>query len=93
MRMIEVERWSVRMDSGEVHVIDPIETREIADTPDRIMSIIRAADPIFEDVPGGYVVVEKYDRLESVHATTPVVIFLRHVSSVTVVYVQQDADE
>lgn len=88
-----VARWSVRMDSGEVHVIDPITVRRFEEVSAEERLLIEQAKPIFEDVSGGYALAYAYDRLDSKAAGTYVLIMLHHVASVRVMDVQIEAPE
>jgi hypothetical protein len=95
MTIIEKERWSVRMHSGAVHVIDPlalVEIEEDADAASRY-ALGKQIEPIFDETAGGFVIVDAYDRIDSRYAKTRTILFLAHVESMTILSVQMDADE
>lgn len=93
MTIIEKERWSVRMHSGAVHVIDPLVLVEIGEDADAAsrFALGKQVEPIFDETSGGFVVVDAYDRIDSQHAKTRTILFLAHVESIAVLSVQMDA--
>jgi hypothetical protein len=83
-----VRRDVLRMTSGAVHVIDPLEEVEQDAMDGALLAEFRRLNPFFRDLPTGYVIVNAYDRIDSVLAKTVTVVALAHIESVSVVDVQ-----
>lgn len=70
------------MNSGHVFYIDPIQQQSPDELPQAVMEIINRLGPVFDDLSGGWVVVNSYETMYAPEPAGPVVIMLGHVQAI-----------
>lgn len=88
-----VPRDVIRMHSGNVLTVDPLDVVSQEDAPKEILELAARVQRVCGEVGDGYIVVRAYDRLDSKVAATETVVFLAHVETISRMIVQIEAPE
>jgi hypothetical protein len=88
-----VERDEIRFKSGRVIHVEPLKIRQNTEYPLNVLELAGSVNDIFDEVPGGYVVTTVFDRMDSIVAGDPCVVFLSQIETLTRRTVQIEAGE
>lgn len=86
-----VQRDEIRMLSGQALIVDPIRELTIEESSAETMALPRRLDPIVRGLD--FMIVEAYQRIDSVLDKTPVLVNIAHVETIRTLFVQVDVPD